>query len=96
MLKKVLKQACGDSRPEVRIGVGTPFPYELPNLLRVLPDMLGNVYDRLPARVQLVLGSFLPGENPLSFPYGVGDIHAFSQQIMDGLFCSLSFFIERL
>ena len=80
VLKKVLQQAGGHSHPEIRIGVGTPLSCETPHFIRVLPDILGNVYDRLPARVQLVLGSFLPGENPLRFPYGVGYIHIHSQR----------------
>jgi hypothetical protein len=79
VLKKVLKEAGGDSHPKVLIGVGTPFAREAPHFIRVLLDMLGNVYDRLPSRVQLVLGSFLPGEYPLSFPYGVGDSHVFNK-----------------
>jgi len=79
-LKEVLKQAGGDSRPEVRIGVGTPFPCEAPHFIRVLLDILGNFYDRLPARVQLAFGGFLPWKNSLRFPYGAGDAHFFNAE----------------
>ena len=79
MLKQVLKQARGDRRPDIRIGVGSPFPCEPPDLIRVCLDMLGDFDDRLPARVQLAPGGFIAWENPLRFPYGVGECHIVSQ-----------------
>ena len=82
-LKKVLKQAGGHSHPEILIRVRTPFACETPHLIRVLLDMLGNVYDRLPARVQPAIGGFLSWENPLRFPYSVGKCHAVSQRQAD-------------
>ena len=80
MLKKVLKQACGHSRAEVRISVGTPFPREAPHFIRVRLDVFSNANDGLPAGVQLALGGFLARKNPLCFAYGVGDTHIFSQR----------------
>ena len=80
VLKKVLKQAGGHGHSEILIGVGTPFACETPHFIRVLLDMLRNLYDRLPARVQLVLGRFLASENPLRFPYGVVECHIVSQR----------------
>ena len=80
VLKKVLQQAGGDRRPEIRIGVGSPSSCEAPDFIRVPWNMLGNVYDRLPARVQLALGRFLTWEHPLRFPYVVGKCHVVSQR----------------
>jgi hypothetical protein len=84
ILKKMLKQARGDSRPEVRIGVCTPFPCEAPDFLRVGLDIVSNADDALPARVQLAFGGFLAWENPLCIPYGVGDTHLLSQRQRSG------------
>jgi hypothetical protein len=84
ILKKMLKQARGDSRPEVRIGVCTPFPCEAPDFLRVGLDIVSNADDALPARVQLAVGGFFAWENPLCIPYGVGDTHLLSQGFGSG------------
>jgi len=51
VLKKVLKQARRDSRPQVRICVRTPFAREAPDLVRALLYVFGDLYNRLPPRV---------------------------------------------
>ena len=68
VLKKMLKQASSHSRSEILIGVGTPFACEAPHFIRVLLDILGNVYNRLPSWVQLTIGGLLAWKDPLRFP----------------------------
>jgi hypothetical protein len=79
-LQQVLKQAGGHGHPEILIRVGTPFACKAPHFVWVLLDVLGNVYNRLPPRVQFALGGFRAWENPLRFPYGVGECHVVSQR----------------
>jgi hypothetical protein len=84
VLQKVLKQAGGHSHPEILIRVSTPLARKAPHFVWVLLDVLGNVYNRLPTRVQLALGHFLAWEDPLRFPYGVGECHIVSQHPHSG------------
>ena len=81
VFKKVLKQARGDSRPEVRVGVSRPFAREAPNFLRVPLDMIGNANDRLPALIQLTFMGLPAWKDSLRFPYSEGDVHVFSQRL---------------
>ena len=80
VLKQVLKQAGGYRHPEVLIGMGTAFACETPHFVGVLLDMVGNIYDRLPARVQPVSRRFLTRENLLGFLQGVGECLGISQR----------------
>ncbi len=91
MLKQMLHQACGDRRPDVRVGVGSPLPCEAPDLIRVLLDMLGDTDDRLPARIELSVGSLLAGENALCFSYGSDDTHVSSQQVFGQRVCTIRY-----
>ncbi len=75
VLKQVFKQAGRHSHPQVRICVSTPFPRKAPNLVRVLLDVLSNVYECLPSRVWLPFGGFLAWQDLLRFPYRLVDGH---------------------
>ena len=79
MFEQVLKQTGGYRRAEIFISVGTPFPSEAPNFLRVLLDVILNAEDRLPPWVQLAIGCHSSGENPLCVSYSLDYVHRFSQ-----------------
>jgi hypothetical protein len=80
VLKQVLKQAGSNSHPQVGIRVGTPFAGKAPHFIRLLLNVLADVYDRLPSRIKRARGSLLAWENPLRSSYCLGESHTVRQR----------------
>jgi hypothetical protein len=74
-LQQVLEQACGDGRPEIRVGRAAPALREGPYRLRLALDELPDGDDRLPPRIALALRGGLAGQQQFSLRDCVLNIH---------------------